>query len=211
MTDFDWRIRGPEISTCNCNWGCPCQFNAPPTHGHCRAGVAMRIDEGHFDGVRLGGLRWAAMLAWPRALHEGNGEALLFVDEHADEAQRQAILRILSGETSKPGATVFGVLAATLTKQYDPVFAPIHFEVDYDNWTGRFSVPGYIDAHAAPITNPVTGESHRARVVLPAGFEYREAEFVSSRTKGWGAIPLEWVEGHGHICMIHMTADGPVD
>ena len=44
MTEFDWKIRGPEVSTCNCNWGCPCQFNSLPTHGNCRAGVAMRIE-----------------------------------------------------------------------------------------------------------------------------------------------------------------------
>ena len=107
MTEIDWRIRGPEISTCNCNWGCPCQFNSLPTHGHCRAGVAMHIDEGHFDGTSLDGLRWAAMFAWPKAIHEGNGEALLILDEHADESQRGALLGILSGETSVPGATMF--------------------------------------------------------------------------------------------------------
>jgi hypothetical protein len=27
-----------------------------------------------------------------------------------------------------------------------------------------------------PILNPVTGEEHRARIVLPNGFEYKEAE-----------------------------------
>jgi len=211
MTEIDWRIRGPEISTCNCNWGCPCQFNSLPTHGHCRAGVAMHIDEGHFDGTSLDGLRWAAMFAWPKAIHEGNGEALLILDEHADESQREALLGILSGETSVPGATMFSVFASTLSKLHEPVTARIEFELDYENWTGHFSVPGYLEARAAPIVNPVSGESHRARVMLPEGFEYREAEFVSSRTRGQGPVPLDWTDGHGHICMIHMTPSGPVD
>jgi hypothetical protein len=211
MTDIDWRIRGPEISTCNCSWGCPCQFNSLPTHGHCRAGVAMRIDEGHFESTSLNGLHWAAMFAWPKAIHEGNGEALLILDEQASEAQREALLAILSGATSVPGATMFSVFASTLTKLHEPVTARIEFDLDYNNWTGHFSVPGYLEAHAAPITNPVSGASHRARVILPEGFEYREAEFVSSRTQGQGPIPLDWTEGHGHICMLHMTPNGPVD
>jgi hypothetical protein len=150
------------------------------------------------------------MFAWPKAIHEGNGEAVMFLDDKTSETQREALLQILSGETSVPGATAFSVFASTLTKVHEPVVAPIRFEIDFTAWTGHFAVPGYIDAHAAPITNPVSGESHRARVILPEGFEYREAEFVSSRTQGHGPIPLDWTEGHGHICMIHMTPSGPV-
>jgi hypothetical protein len=138
MTDVDWLIKGPEISTCNCDWGCPCQFNSLPTHGHCRAGVAMRIDEGHFGETRLDGLLWSAMFAWPKAIHEGDGEALIILDENADEAQRAALLSILSGESSVPGATMFSVFAATLTTMHEPVVAPIRFEVDHDEWTGHF-------------------------------------------------------------------------
>ena len=74
MAYVDWRIKGPELSACSCDWGCPCQFNALPSRGYCRAAVAMRIDEGHFGEVRLDGLHWAALLAWPGAIHHGNGE-----------------------------------------------------------------------------------------------------------------------------------------
>ena len=63
MAYVDWRMRGAEITSCNCDWGCPCQFNALPTHGDCRAVVAMRIDEGHFGDVPLSGLKWAATFA----------------------------------------------------------------------------------------------------------------------------------------------------
>lgn len=210
MTYPDWSIRGPEIATCNCNWGCPCQFNSIPTHGDCRAGVAMRIDEGFYGDVSLDGMLWSALFAWPGAIHEGNGEALIILDERADDAQQAALLSILSGESSQPGATVFSVFASTLSKLHDPVRAPIQFEMGEDNCTGHFSVPGYIDAHATPIANPITGETHRARVTLPEGFEYREAEFVSSHTRAEGPIPLGWDAGHGHIAMLHMTPAGPV-
>ena len=73
MAYVDWRIKGPELSTCNCDWGCPCQFNALPSRGYCRAAVAMRIDEGHFGEVRLDGLHWVSLLAWPGPIHHGDG------------------------------------------------------------------------------------------------------------------------------------------
>ena len=63
MPYVEWRMRGPEIANCNCDWGCPCQFNALPTHGDCRAMTAMRIDEGYFGDVSLSGVVWAGMFA----------------------------------------------------------------------------------------------------------------------------------------------------
>ena len=120
MTYVDWRMRGPEIANCNCSWGCPCQFNALPTNGDCRAMTAMRIDEGHFGDVDLSGLSWVGMFAWPKAIHEGNGEAFVVVDEKASEEQRNAILTILSGQETEPGATIFNVFATVIDTMHEP-------------------------------------------------------------------------------------------
>jgi hypothetical protein len=211
MAHVDWRIRGPELASCNCDWGCPCQFNARPTHGNCRAAVAMRIDQGHFGDVKLDGLHWVTLLAWPGAIHEGNGEALPIVDERADERQREALLKILGGEETEPGATIFNVVASTLVTMHEPRFLPIEFEADIESQTGRVAVPGVIETSGEPIRNPVTGAAHRARVVLPHGFEYTEAEFASTTTRtSGGPIALEWAQGHGHFAMLHMTGSGVV-
>jgi hypothetical protein len=51
MATVNWEIRAREFGSCTCAYGCPCQFNAPPTHGHCDAALAMEIDEGHFGDV----------------------------------------------------------------------------------------------------------------------------------------------------------------
>jgi len=56
MAYVDWSISGPEIANCNCDFSCPCQFNALPTHGDCRAMTAMRIDKGHFGDLDLSGV-----------------------------------------------------------------------------------------------------------------------------------------------------------
>ena len=39
-----WEIHAYFLDACNCDWGCPCQFNAKPTHGNCE-GVASTIDD----------------------------------------------------------------------------------------------------------------------------------------------------------------------
>src|SRR4249919_3909993 len=98
MVDTNWTIHGREFSNCNCAYGCPCQFNGLPTHGHCRAVVGFQIHLGHHGATRLDGLKVAGMFIWPGPIHEGRGEAALIIDSRADAAQREALLRILSGQ-----------------------------------------------------------------------------------------------------------------
>lgn len=210
MAFVDWRMKGPSITTCNCDFGCPCQFNSLPTHGDCRAAVAMRIDEGHFDDVALDGIKWVLLAAWPKAIHEGNGEALIIVDENAGDRQRQGVLTILSGQETEPGATIFNVFAGTFANVHEPRFLPVELEVDLDSRRGRFSVGGIVDAKASPIVNPTTGAEHRARVTLPTGFEYNEAEYASGEAKADAPIALDYSESHAHFTTIHMTPHGVV-
>ncbi|QEM82308.1 DUF1326 domain-containing protein [Halomonas binhaiensis] len=208
MTYVDWMIQGAEITTCNCNWGCPCQFNALPSYGNCRAAVGIRIDEGHFGDVQLDGLKAVAIVAWPGAIHEGHGEVLPIVDERATPEQREAMLKILGGEETEEFATIFNVVKATTDTVHEPLFKAIEFESDEDARIGRFSVEGIVEATAEPILNPVTGQPHRAKVVLPQGFEYSEAEYASSNTRTAGPIENEWSNRHAHFCMLHLGPHG---
>jgi len=52
---IDWEIHGMDFTNCNCSYGCPCQFNALPSHGNCHAVVFLRIDRGHFGKTKLDG------------------------------------------------------------------------------------------------------------------------------------------------------------
>jgi hypothetical protein len=208
MAYVDWSIRGPEIANCNCDYGCTCQFNARPTHGDCRAMTAVRIDEGHFGPVDLRGVAFCGMFAWPKAIHEGNGEAFVVISDHATEAQRNALLTILSGQETVPGTTIFNVFAPTLAKMHDPVFAKIEFDLDLEKRVGHVRVANVIDTAIEPIRNPVTGAEHRAQVSLPKGFEYRMAEFASGRTRANGPIKLTLDKSHSHLTMLHLTTQG---
>jgi hypothetical protein len=164
---------GLDVTTCNCAWGCPCQFNALPTHGQCEALVAMRIREGHYGATTLDGLTFASAWWWPGAVHEGNGVVQLAIDEKATPEQRRALLNIASG---KEGCAFFEIFASTVSKVVDPLFVPIDFESDQEQRTARLKVPGLGEFRIEPIKNPVTGQPHRARIDLPEGFEYRVAE-----------------------------------
>src|SRR5208282_4521797 len=97
MTQIEWMLKGRDFSHCNCAYGCPCQFNALPTHGHCQAVVGMEIDEGHHGNTRLDDLRFASIFSWPGPIHEGGGQAVVIVDQTATPPQCEALLRILSG------------------------------------------------------------------------------------------------------------------
>ncbi len=207
---ISWAIKGQEFSNCNCNYGCPCQFNALPTTGTCEAAVGYQIEEGHFGDVDLSGLRAATVYCWPGPVHEGKGKMQLIIDEKANEAQRNALIKIMSGEETEPMATMWFVFDAMCDTKLPPLFKPIDLAIDVENRTGRISVPGVFETIGEPIRNPVTGDIHRARINLPHGFEYEVAEMGSASTKATGEIKLNLENTYGQFAHIHLTNTGVV-
>jgi Uncharacterized conserved protein len=205
-----WTIKGKEFVHCNCSYGCPCQFNALPTQGHCQAVAAIDIEQGHHDETDLSGLRIGLIVAWPGPIHEGNGQAVPIVDERADPRQREALLRIMSGLDTVPGATFFQVFSTTFTKVHEPVFAPINLRVDIDRRSARLDIPGWIDARGEPIVNPVTGEEHRARINLPQGFEYDVCEVGRGWARTQGPVDVQLSDSHAQFAQLHLTESGVV-
>lgn len=199
MAYVDWRMKGIQISNCNCATGCPCQFNALPTHGNCRAYVFFQIESGHFGNVRLDGLRWGGLFAWPGPIHLGEGTAMAVIDERANAEQREALEAIAQGRETEPGSLITQVFSTTITKGLPTQFKAIELAIDERAGTASVRVPGLIEGAAKPIVNPVTGAPHRARVMLATGFEYREAEYVSGTAKATGPIQLDFDTTHAHI------------
>jgi hypothetical protein len=205
-----WFIKAREFVHCNCAWGCPCQFNSLPTYGHCQAVAAVEIDEGRHGETDLSGTRIAMIVLWPGPIHEGRGQVVPIVDESADEEQRDALLRIMSGLDTVPGGTFFQVFSTTFEKVHDPVFAPIAFTIDIDKRRARLQIPGWIDARGEPIANPVTGEEHRARINLPHGFEYDTCEVGRGWATTQGPLDVQLSDSHAQFAKLHMTESGVV-
>src|SRR6516162_1985257 len=86
-----WSMTGDGYEFCNCDFGCGCNFGGFPNSkdGSCRAFVGMRIAEGKCG---------AAIVAWPKAIHEGNGQAVFVVDSATRDKQIEALSNIFSGK-----------------------------------------------------------------------------------------------------------------
>jgi hypothetical protein len=208
MTDVKWSIKAREFVNCNCSYGCPCQFNGLPTYGDCQAVAGMQIDEGRHGDTRLDGLRFVGIFRWPGAIHEGKGEAAVVIDERANEAQRATLLRIVTGQDTEPGATIFQVFSTTFEKLHEPIFAPIDFEVDIDARKGRLVVRGITEGRGEPIKNPVTGAAHRARIDIPDGFEYSLAEIGRGWTKVARPMQFTLADSYAQFAHVNLCQSG---
>jgi len=207
MQRTDWHLEGEWIKNCVCAYGCPCDFNAPPTRGHCDGLLGMRIIQGHFGDVRLDGLSFFVTVHFPGALHEGNGQAQPIIDERATPEQREALFGILSGQNSAEG-TLFHIFSLIVTTMHDPIFAPIDFRVDQEARIARVRIPGVLESEVEPIKNPVTGIDHRIQVVIPEGFEHRVGEIASCSIRSTGAIRFETQGSHSTLAHVVQTPEG---
>jgi hypothetical protein len=200
----DWLMEGPWIKNCNCDPGCPCDFNADPTHGHCQGMVAMRIDRGHFGDVDLSGVKWGAVARWPGALHEGNGEIVPLVDAAASQAQRDALLEIMSG---KHGDTLFEIFAAICPTVHEPVIADFEFDFDLETRSARVKVGDVLETESETLRGIDPPDPYRVIVTIPGGFEYtgpdESAETAkATRIVARGPISFDLRDSHSSLAYV---------
>lgn len=120
--------------------------------------MAIEITGGHFDDVRIDGLRAAGVYRWRGPLHEGNGTWFYIMDRRASQKQIDALFTNLGGKEQE-ATTGFAIYGSTIAHETDLVHADIEFEFDLDKRRGRFSVDNVLEADVAPIRNPVTGKN----------------------------------------------------
>ncbi len=210
MAYVDWEIKGSKISACNCNYGCPCQFNAPPSHDKCEGVDVLEIEQGHFGDISLDGLRVGMLAGWPGAIHEGDGVGQVIIDELADEDQREAIYKIVSGEEQEP-TTAFSIYASTMHEDYAALYKPIEMRSDLEARTAAVFIPGVIEIEVQPIRNAVTGEPHHARFVLSGCFEFVEDEIASASFTGLGEFNFDYKERSAIFSRFAYGPQGIVD
>jgi len=194
-----WSFEADYLQACNCDYGCPCEFSAPPTLGFCEGAGAWRITKGQFADTRLDGLGLAFAARWPKAIHEGNGTVCIFVDERANPAQRDALLQIASGQA---GGLPFEILATTFSKLLDPVFVP--FQFNFNGSKSSVKVGNNLNLGFAPILNPVTKEPESVFVKHGTGFIFKEAECISADEMkvSAGALSFAWPKKAGFVTRI---------
>ena len=209
MPGKNWLIEGKYVEYCSCDLGCPCESMADPTYGYCTGLVGFRIDNGFCEDVRLDDLAVLGTFYFPRAIHHGQGVFQPIIDERADEAQRNALFYILSGE-DQPVGTMFQIFSVIIETIKDPLFAKIDFDWDLEKRQARVEVDGVLHARSEPIRNPVTDEEHRILTVLPNGWVFHEAESAAGFAKGLGAIKFDLNRRHSSLAHVAWNQNGLV-
>lgn len=200
----DWYIQGEWFKNCNCDAGCPCDFNQRPTQGFCEGMAAMRITSGRFGDVDLTGVIWGAVVRWPGALHEGNGEMQPFVDSAASDAQRDAVFQLASGKHGDTFMEVFSVICPTV---HEPVVAPVDWHFDLETRTGHCRVGDFLETEVETLRGISPPEPYRVLVRIPDGMEYtgpnEEAETAqATRIVARGAIRYDLRDSHSSMALV---------
>ena len=205
----EWTIHGTEFENCICAWGCPCQFGAKSTYGHCEAFMGGHIEEGNFNDTSLDGLDYAVLMSWPGEVAEGNGTQQVIIDERADPTQREALRKILHGESTAPGATHFFVYNSTMSTVLDTLYAPIELSIDVDQRMASLTVDGLVESRGTPLPRPLTPVlSNRLRLSTPDGPRYLYAEMGSGNTTARAGIELDFTDSYCQFNVLHMDQNG---
>jgi hypothetical protein len=171
-------MSGVILGACNCDWGCPCNFDTPPTYGHCDGFYTQVIEAGRYGDVSLDGVTFVWGGHSPGPIHEGGGSGLLLLDEASSDAQRAAVERLWRGDGV---GSPFDEFASVNVTWYAPLVVSISVHVD--GIRSRVQVGGdggVYDLQLARVRNPVTGEEEETYLDKPTGFTATRTELGMS-------------------------------
>jgi hypothetical protein len=184
-----WHAAGDWFDICSCNVPCPCEFAQAPTNNVCNGILAWHIREGRFGDVRLDGLSLVALGAFEGNIWAGAKAVMgLYIDEKADQSQRQALQAIFAGEAGGwPGG-----FAASIGEFRGVEFAPISFHVADDLAYWEVEVGDRVQGHADALAGPTTPPGKRVQTINPPGSEVGPGQIAT-----WGSSPGVRSEGFG--------------
>ncbi|MHB8376270.1 MAG: DUF1326 domain-containing protein [Dehalococcoidia bacterium] len=124
---MNWQLSGEYFENCNCDVVCPCLFSpAPqmttrPTQGACEVAFAFHVDRGGYGDTSIAGLNAALAIRSPGVMSEGNWSVAAYIDERADERQREALQAIFTGAAGGPIANLAPLIAKVLGVKSVPI------------------------------------------------------------------------------------------
>jgi hypothetical protein len=203
-----WRMKGEYLKNCSCTAFCPCDAHGDPSpNNFCEGAIGMHIQEGDFEGTNLGGLNWVANFHFPGPLYEGNARVEAFIDQRADQAQRDAISKILGGQA---GGAWFELVASLIKEFVGIKFVPIEWEFDKAKRTARVRIPGELEMTNSPIKIKPTDALNKMIVRIEDGIEYKEMEVAHVTMRSTGAVKYDWRDTSGGMAAVEHTDKGLV-
>ena len=185
----EWHLKGDWFDVCKCNVPCPCYFAQPPTYGDCEGVMAWHIQKGNYGDVSLDKLNVIALLAFEGNAWAGAKVSIgIFIDERANDSQREALRMIFGGQAGGWPGIFSNVIGEVRGIEY----APIALEVADDLAYWRAEIPGKVTASAEALTGPTTLPGQRVQVHNPPGSEVGPSAIATQ-----GIATADRVEGFG--------------
>lgn len=202
-----WSFEADYFTACNCDWGCPCNFNARPTEGRCMGWCAWSIITGQFDATALDGARLALYYAFPGFVEQGQGTACAYVDSRATAAQQQALRAIGTG---KEGGGFFELFGKQLVTTWLPT-KTVTIEFEFKDGVGRVRIEGFGEAESDLLSYP-DGTVIRPWADLPHGIEFKRG--LMTNAKRWWTrddkLLASYANKYGAIARVKFTQQGCV-
>jgi hypothetical protein len=186
-----WRLVGDWFDVCRCRVPCGCTFAQAPDEDECNAILAWRVREGNYGDVSLDGMNVVAVGSFVGNLWTGEARDSFmgwFIDERADDSQREALQAIFGGEA---GGWPAG-FAQLIEEVRGIEFVPIEIEIadDLGNW--RVQVPGKARGSARALVGPTSPPGTRVEVHNAPG-----AEVGPGQVATWATADEDEVEAFG--------------
>ena len=151
-----WRLAGDWFDVCRCRVPCPCTFAQAPDEDECDGILAWHINEGTYGDVSLDDLNVVAVASFTGNIWAGEAKPKMgiFIDERADDSQREALQTIWGGDAGGwPGG-----FAELVDEVLGIEYAPIEFELADDLSSWSVEVPGKAKGSAEALTGPTSPE-----------------------------------------------------
>jgi hypothetical protein len=197
-----YHLKAASVEACNCQHGCNCQFAGYPNEGKCEFIIGYAVKDGRVGEVSLSGFRAVVAAKYPKAIHEGNGHVVLFVDEKASDEQINAFVSILSG---KLGGMPWEALAGTIGTFEGPIKKPIEITAAGEKSIVR--VPGAIELQLTPFLD-LAGKEKEVHITYPkGGFFWNDARVAttSAMRAQHGGLQLEWPGKYAAAAEVNWT------
>lgn len=202
-----WYFEGDYFTACNCDWGCPCNFNAQPKDGRCIGWGVWQIRKGQFGKTNLAGAHFAVYYDFPGPIELGNGTGCAYIDSRASAEQQKALETIASG---KAGGGIFELFGTQLVSDWLPTkFVPIDFGVE--DGAGRIRIGDHAEADSELLSYP-DGSTIRPSLELPHGIEYKTGLMTNTRRWRWrdGKLSADYENRYGALASVKFAAEGCV-
>jgi hypothetical protein len=180
-----WQLAGSYLESCNCEAICPCRridgvMGGRSTYGDCLGALSWRVEEGHADGLDLGGEGVVLATRYSDDVEGSPWSFVLYLDERADDAQREALTAIFTG--ASPGTQVEHFPWAWKASNLLAVRSA-RIEIDHTPGRGWFRAGGFVELRvsgpvesAETVTCVIPGHERSGREIFADALEVRDGE-----------------------------------